>query len=214
MMPTLTPVPIAWECANCACTNEGIKPGPCRGCGAINPIRYMIWKWQGGLPAPTAISAQVNRPLQYSLSIATAREPAPAAAHRADVVATLVGLMVDVVGIRTNNQGRKCPRHDCRDNQVAPRMKLKVSKEKMRYRGDEEEDMFTVNIIAGGVVGCKVGFLPQHLASRRADDYDGLVLRVREVYTKRCTSIVRRNKFHCNKGCAVAIVLGDRKCLE
>ena len=99
-------------------------------------------------------------------------------------------------------------------NQVMPRIKLKVLKEKMRYRGDEEDDVLAVYVIAGGVVGCKVGFLPQHLASRRADDYDGLVLRVWEVYTKQCTSIVRHNKFNCNKGCAVAIVLGDRKCLE
>jgi hypothetical protein len=213
-MPTVTPVPVAWECANCASTNEGIEPGPCRVCGSIDPIRYVIWKRQGGLPAPTAISARVDRPLQYSLSIAAAHEPAPAARRRADIVAALVGSMVDVVGIRANNRGRKCPRHDCCGNQVEPRMKLKVLKESMRYRGDEEEDVLAVYVVAGGVVGCKVGFLPQHLASRRADDYDGLVLRVREVYTERCTSVVRRNKYHRNEGCAVAIVLGDKKCLE
>jgi len=112
-MPTETRLPTAWECANCACTNEGIEPGPCLGCGAVDPIRYMIWTRQGGLPAPTAISAQVDRPLQYSLSsIATAQE-------------------LDVVGIRANNRGRKCPRHDCCGDQVAPRMKLKVLKEMM-----------------------------------------------------------------------------------
>ena len=85
-MPTVTPVPVAWECANCASTNEGIKPGLCRECGAIDPIRYMIWKRQGGLTAPTAISAHVDRPLQYSLSIAAAREPSvPVAPRQADV---------------------------------------------------------------------------------------------------------------------------------
>ena len=93
-------------------------------------------------------------------------------------------------------------------------MKLKVFKEKMRYRGDEEEDVLAVYIVDDRMTGCKVGFLPQHLATRRADDYDGLILRVREVYTERCTSIVRRNKMHRNDGCAVAVVLGDRKCLE
>ena len=84
----------------------------------------------------------------------------------------------------------------------------------MRYRGDEEDDVLAVYLLVGGVVGCKVGFLSQALASRRADDYDGLVLRVWEVYTERCKSIVRRNKFHRNEGCAVAVVLGDKKCLE
>ncbi len=56
-MPTITPVPVAWECADCTCTNEGIEPGLCRGCWADDPIRYMIWMRQEGLPAPTAISA-------------------------------------------------------------------------------------------------------------------------------------------------------------
>jgi hypothetical protein len=93
-------------------------------------------------------------------------------------------------------------------------MKLKVIKEQMAYRGDVEEDVLAVYVVDGGMTGCKVGFLPQHLATRRADDYDGLILRVREVYTKRCTSVVWRNKMHRNDGCAVAVVLGDRKCLE
>ena len=128
-MSTIAPIPVAWECANCACTNEGIEPGPCRECGAIDPIHYMIWKQQGGLPAPTAISTRVDRPLQYSLSIAGTREPAVAAPCRADIVAALVGSTVDVVGICANNHGRNCPRHDCCGNQVKPRMKLKVLKE-------------------------------------------------------------------------------------
>jgi hypothetical protein len=85
-------------------------------------------------------------------------------------------------------------------------MKLKVFKEKMRYRGDEEEDVLAVYVIAGGVVSCKVGFLPQHLALRRANDYDGLVLCVWEVYTEQCKSIVRCNKFHRKEECAVAVM--------
>ena len=90
--------PVAWECGNCAHTNEGTEPGPCAGCAAPEPVRYMIWRRPGGGHAPTAISAQVNRPLQYSLSIATAREPFPTALHRADIVASLIGSVVDIVG--------------------------------------------------------------------------------------------------------------------
>ena len=94
------------------------------------------------------------------------------------------------------------------------REKVKVVKEKLRYRGDEEDDVLAVYAIAGAVVGCKVGFLPQHLASTRADDYNGLILCVLEVYTEWCTSVIQRNKIFRNDGCAVAVVLGDRKCLE
>ena len=63
-------------------------------------------------------------------------------------------------------------------------MKLKVIKEQMAYRGDVEEDVLAIYVVDDEVTGCKVGFLPQHLAMRRADEYDGLILRVREVYTE------------------------------
>jgi len=192
--------PVAWECANCAHTNESTEPGPCSGCGAVDPIRYMIWKRQGGLLAPTAINTRVDRSLQCLLSADTDERPTLAAPRRADVVAALVGSMVDVVGIRAKNRGRQCPQHECCGSQVAVRMKLKVMKERMVYRGEGEEEVLAVYVVAGGMVGCKVGFLPQHLASRRADDYDGLILRVREVYTEQCRSIVRRNKMHRNDG--------------
>ncbi len=56
--------------------------------------------------------------------------------------------------------------------------------------------MLAVYVRAGGLVGCKAGLPPQHLALRRADSYDGLVLCVSEVYTERCTSVIRRNICH------------------
>ena len=80
--------PVAWECVNCAHTNEGTEPGPCSGCGAVDPIRYMIWKRQGRLYlAPTAINTRVDRSLQCLLSADTDERPTLAAPHRADVVA-------------------------------------------------------------------------------------------------------------------------------
>jgi hypothetical protein len=93
-------------------------------------------------------------------------------------------------------------------------MKVKVLKERMKYRRDEEDDVLAVYLISNGVVGCKVRFLGQHLATMRADDYDGIILRIVEVYTDRCNSVVKRNKMHRNEGCCVGKILGDRKCLE
>ena len=106
-MPTkaLALPPVAWECANCAHTNEGTEPGPCSGCGAINPIRYMIWKRQGGVLAPSTINARVDRSLQCLLSANTNEQNASAAPRQVDVVASLVGSMVDVVGIHAKNRG-------------------------------------------------------------------------------------------------------------
>jgi hypothetical protein len=144
----------------------------------------MIWKRQGSLLAPTTINTRVDRLLQCLLSANTNEQNASAAPHRADVVAALVGSIVDVVGIHTKNRGRQCPRHNCCGSQVVVQMKLKVINEQMAYRGDVEEDVLAVYVIDGRVAGCKVGFLPQHLATRRADKYHGLILRVREVYTE------------------------------
>ena len=144
----------------------------------------MIWKRQGGVLAPFAINSRVNRSLQCLLSANTNEQNASAAPRQVDVVAALVGSMVDVVGINAKNRGRHCPRHDCCGSQVVERMKLKVIKEQMAYRGDVEEDVLAVYVIDGRVTACKIGFVPQHLATRRADDYDGLILRVCEVYTE------------------------------
>lgn len=43
--------PVAWECGNCAHTNEGTEPGPCAGCDAPEPVRYMIFKKKTGITA-------------------------------------------------------------------------------------------------------------------------------------------------------------------
>jgi len=177
----------------------------------------MIWRRPGGGHAPTAITTHVNRRLQVALSTdanACMPQAVPVQLHRADIVASLIGSVVDIVGIRASNRGRTCARHDCCGNQVERGVKVKVIKERMKYRGDEEDDVLAVYLLVGGVVGCKVGFLLQALASRRADDYNGVIIRVLEVYSERCTSIVKRNKVHRNEGCAMGKILGNRKCLE
>ncbi len=69
-MPTthMHPHVVAWECAECTHTNEGTEPGLCYGYGAIEPIRYMIFKSRAGETALTAISVPVHRPRQCALS--------------------------------------------------------------------------------------------------------------------------------------------------
>ena len=75
--------------------------------------------------------------------------------------------------------------------------------------GRREEDVLAVYCVADGVVGCKVGFLPQHLASRGADDYHGLYAWVMEVYSPQSRNSTKRQKFHRNKGVAAGKILGD-----
>lgn len=214
-MPTahMHPHVVAWECAECAHTNEGIEPGPCSGCGAVEPIRYMIFKSRVGETAPTAISVPVHRPHQRALSAtAFARAPEPEGQPgRDEIVARLSGTLVDVVGIAARNRGRSCPRHDVCGSQLEPGMKVRFVKERLKWRGEDEEDVLVVYALKGvGELSCRVGFLPQHLASTRADEYDGIFARITEIYSDRCISKVKRQKMHRNEGCAVAKILGNR----
>lgn len=215
IMPTahMHPHVVAWECAECAHTNEGIEPGPCYGCGAVEPTRYMIFKRREGETAPTAISVPVHRPRQIALSAAAfTRAPEPEGLTRRDeIVARLCGSLVDVVGIAAKNRGRSCPRHDVCGLQLEPGMKVRFMKERLKWRGDEEEDVLVAYVLKGvGELSCRVGFLPQHLASTRADEYDGMFARITEIYSESCRSKVKRQKMHRNEGCAVAKILGNR----
>ena len=81
--------------------------------------------------------------------------------QQANVVAMLVGTLVDMVGIKAKNRGRLCSQHDCCSDQVLHGMKVKVLKERMRCMGDKEDDVLVVDLITDGVVGCKMGFLSQ-----------------------------------------------------
>jgi len=61
-----------------------------------------------------------------------------------------------------------------------------------------------------GIMGCKVGYLPKHLAAQ-ADRYDGLCARIVEIYSGNCThcnSIAKHQKYHCGVGCCVATIEG------
>ena len=53
-------------------------------------------------------------------------------------------------------------------------MKVKVMKERMRYWGDNGDDVLAVYLISDGVVE----FLAQYLVAIRADGYNGVIIRV------------------------------------
>ncbi len=156
----------------------------------------------------------VHRSRQRALSAAATRAPKSGEGltpQHDEIVTRLSGTLVDVVGIAAKNRGRSCPPHDVCGLQLEPGMKVCFMKERLKWRGDNEEDVLVVYALKGvGELGCLVGFLPQHLASTRADKYDGLFVRIIEIYSERCTSKVKRQKMHCNKGCAVAKILEDR----
>jgi hypothetical protein len=52
---------------------------------------------------------------------------------------------VDIVRVQVNNHSQTCARHDCCGNQVEREVKVKVKKERMKYRGDKEDDVLQNN---------------------------------------------------------------------
>jgi hypothetical protein len=126
----------------------------------------------------------------------------------------LNGTIVDVVGVAAKNRGRSCLRHDVYGAQLEPGMKVRFMKERLKWRGEDEEGFLDVYALKGvGELSCQVGLLTQHLASTRADEYDGIFVRITKIYSDRCTSKVKRQKMHCNKGCALTKILGNRVCM-
>jgi hypothetical protein len=122
----------------------------------------------------------------------------------------LQGTMADVVGIEKNDRGHWCHAHDVCGDQLISRSKIRIRKETMIsvLDGGTEEVVITAYIVSDATMMCKVGFLPRHLASHRADDYDGMYARVIEVYSSRLTNITKHQKHHRNHGCCVAKILG------
>ncbi len=60
-------------------------------------------------------------------------------------------------------------------------------KNQFAWRDEKDEDVLEVFVIKNGIQGCKVGYLPKHLAAR-ADRYDGLFIRIVEIYSGDCAT--------------------------
>ena len=125
----------------------------------------MIFKSRVGETAPTAISVPVHRPRQCALSAtAFARAPEPEGQPgRDEIVARLSGTLVDVVGIAAKNRGRSCPRHDVCGAQLEPGMKVRIMKERLKWRGEDEEDVLVVYALKGAGEFNNLDMIPQEM---------------------------------------------------
>ena len=183
---------VAWEYGSCTYTNET--------CVVALAVSAPTNTTSLVVMASMGQTAAVARPLMRM----------PGAPNCETVVARLVHMLVDIVGMGASSQNRSCIRHDACGIQVGVGTKVMFRWEKVVFRDQgREEDAIAVYIVANGTTTCKVEFLPAHLAIC-AQDYDGLIARVISVYSDRCTNTVKCQKFWRNKGCCVGRILGDR----
>jgi hypothetical protein len=108
----------------------------------------------------------------------------------------IVGSHVDVLGIGESQRERSCNKHCICGSQLREGRYICFRKMRFAWRDGDEEDVLEVFHLDSGIMGCKVGYLPKHLAAR-ADRYDGLCARIVEIYSSdrtRCASIAKRQK--------------------
>jgi hypothetical protein len=124
----------------------------------------------------------------------------------------IVGSQVEVVGIGELQQGRLCDQHRVCELQLRKGSYVCFRKTGFAWRGGAKEDVLGVFHLNSGIMGCKVGYLPKHLAAC-ADHYNGLCARIVEIYSSDCTfcaSVAKRMKYHRGVGCCVATIEGMR----
>jgi hypothetical protein len=124
----------------------------------------------------------------------------------------LVGSHVEVVGIGESQRGRSCNKHRVCRSQLREGSYVCFRKTQFAWRGGDEEDVLEVFHLINGIMGCKVGYLPKHLAAP-ADRYNSLCARIVEIYSNDrtlCASVAKRQKYHHGVGCCVATIEGMR----
>ncbi len=104
---------ITWECGDCTTTNRGREQLPCLYCRAENPHQYEILA--GSAPAATAQTTYVMHIEQHNI-VRAASETHVAVVpclvvDRALLTKHLQGMMIDIVGTETNENGRSCHAH-------------------------------------------------------------------------------------------------------
>jgi len=124
----------------------------------------------------------------------------------------IVGSHVEVVGIGIGESQRRrlCNKHHVCGSQLCKGSYVCFRKTWFAWKGGDKEDVLKVFHLDSGIMGFKVGYLPKHLAAR-ADRYEGLCVRIVEIYTSnrtRCASVAKRQKYHRGIGCCVATIEG------
>ena len=115
------------------------------------------------------------------------------------------GITVEIVGIESDTQGRKCEEHDICGSVIAEDVVVRFRKVQIIVNGVEESAIAAYHV-SDGIDRCRVGFLQRHLV-KHWKKYDGVLAQIIEVYSQDSESPTRKRKFHRNKGCCVAAII-------
>ena len=195
-----------WECYECTFVQEGSSSGrgPCIVCNHDNPLCIKVEVEDAGAspsPAPKITKTDVETKDLMS-DVASLKAYAEAITESAVAVALAAaeestadrggewciygsqhrGSHVEVVGIGELQRGRSCNKHNICGSQLCEGSYVCFHKTRFAWRGGDEEDVLEVFYLDSRIMGCKVGYLPKHLAAR-ADRYEGLCARIVKIYS-------------------------------
>jgi hypothetical protein len=164
---------VAWECGDCATTDQGRELLPCLYCRAKNPHWYEILL--GSAPTAIAWTTYVMHTEQHDIVRAASEACVAVTPHsivdRSLLAERLMGTKVDIVETETDENGKACHAHEVCGSQLVPGNKVRFRKETViSPTMGNEEDCLVAYVVGNGVMTCKVGYLPRHLAIRRALD--------------------------------------------
>ena len=77
----------------------------------------------------------------------------------------IVGSHVEVVGISESHRGQSCNEHRIWGLQLLEGSYICFRKMQLAWRGGDNEDVLEVFHLNSGIMGCKMGNLPKHLAT-------------------------------------------------
>ena len=122
------------------------------------------------------------------------------------------GVCVDIVGINESNHGRSYEKHTVcgslvvEDTVVCFRV-VQLAREMVNEANEQcEATAIAVHHVTGRIDCCRVGFLRRHLL-KYAEEYDGVLAQVTEVFGEHSESPSDRQKHFRNKGCCRAVLI-------
>ncbi len=121
---------------------------------------------------------------------------------------SMIGRVVDIVGIGIGDRGRSCEEHRVCGRVLAPDVIVRLRKEEIMVEG-RIEVAICVYWVTDSVDRCRVGFLPRYMAVY-ADCLNGVLAQVSDVFDESHPSPSIRKKVHHNHGYCEATILDPR----
>jgi hypothetical protein len=119
----------------------------------------------------------------------------------------MIGRVIDIVGITVGDRGRSCEEHIAYCGVVlAPDVLVRLVKEEIMVEG-RIETVVSAYWVTDLVERCRVGFVPRYMVVKHADNLNGMLAQVSEVFTDHHPSAAIREKVYRNFGYCHATIL-------